>query len=155
MCTARLASAELLQARQDRVEDYITTLGRELQRQLLQDHVDLRAATEERAAEVTGADGVVRGGVGRPFCAGTVQRRLVGAHRLTGCAGTGSSPGGDERRPTDRWDTGLVNLIERAVTTESRTHHGRGASDDLDEQEGRGCDSDRSAGDQPGPTQRR
>ena len=34
--------------------------GRELTRQLYQDHLDLRAAREERLDEVTGADGVTR-----------------------------------------------------------------------------------------------
>ena len=58
--TARLGSPELLGATQARVEDYLTSAGRELQRQLLQDHLDLRAATEERQREVTGTDGVAR-----------------------------------------------------------------------------------------------
>lgn len=58
--TARLGSAELLEARHDQVEDYLTSAGRELNRQLLQDHLDLRAATEERAEAVTGTDGVAR-----------------------------------------------------------------------------------------------
>ena len=58
--TARLGSAELLGATQARVEDYLTDAGRELQRRLLQDHLDLRAATEEREREITGADGVPR-----------------------------------------------------------------------------------------------
>jgi hypothetical protein len=70
--TARLGSPELLEATQAGVEDYLTHAGRELQRQLLQDHLDLRAAVEERESEATGADGVARrrvqreGGVGWP-----------------------------------------------------------------------------------------
>ena len=58
--TARLGSAELLEATHGQVEDYLTSAGRELNRQLLQDHLDLRAATEEHAEAVTGTDGVAR-----------------------------------------------------------------------------------------------
>jgi hypothetical protein len=58
--TARLGSPELLEATQAGVEDYLTHAGRELQRQLLQDHLDLRAAVEVRQSEATGADGVAR-----------------------------------------------------------------------------------------------
>jgi len=47
------------------LEDLLAERGREVQRQLLQDHLDLRAAREERAARqhhlaVTGADGITR-----------------------------------------------------------------------------------------------
>ncbi|MEU3787918.1 hypothetical protein [Streptomyces sp900129855] len=57
----RLGSAELLSATYDRVEDYLIATGRELQRQLLQDHLDLRAAAEERLPAVTGSDNLARG----------------------------------------------------------------------------------------------
>jgi len=42
------------------LEDQLTMRGRELQRQLLQDHLDLRAVREERLPEVTGEDQVTR-----------------------------------------------------------------------------------------------
>src|SRR5260370_30878437 len=47
------------------LEDLLTERGREVQRQLLQDHLDLRAAQEEQAARrhhrsATGADGLPR-----------------------------------------------------------------------------------------------
>jgi hypothetical protein len=47
------------------LEDLVAGRGREVQRQLLQDHLDLRAAREEQAARaqhpaVTGADGITR-----------------------------------------------------------------------------------------------
>jgi len=42
------------------LEDQLTVRGRELQRQLLQDHLDLRAAREERRPEVIGEDRVTR-----------------------------------------------------------------------------------------------
>jgi len=47
------------------LEDLLAERGREVQRQLLQDHLDLRAAREEQAARqhhpaVTGADGITR-----------------------------------------------------------------------------------------------
>lgn len=58
--TQRLAEADMIGATANRVEEYITADGRELERQLLQDHLDLRAATEEREVEVTGADQVAR-----------------------------------------------------------------------------------------------
>jgi len=44
----------------DRLEELIHARGRELLRQLLQDHLDLRAVREARAGQVTGADGRVR-----------------------------------------------------------------------------------------------
>ena len=47
------------------LEDLLAERGREVQRQLLQDHLDLRAAREEQAvrehpASATGADGITR-----------------------------------------------------------------------------------------------
>jgi hypothetical protein len=44
----------------DRLEELLDTRGRQLLRQLLQDHLDLRAVRETRADQVTGADGRVR-----------------------------------------------------------------------------------------------
>lgn len=55
----RLTSPELMTATHSELEEYVIEQGRELQRLLLQAHMDLRAA-HERAAEVTGADGVRR-----------------------------------------------------------------------------------------------
>jgi hypothetical protein len=42
------------------LEDQLGMAGRELIRQLLQDHLDLRAAREQRRSAVTGADQVIR-----------------------------------------------------------------------------------------------
>jgi hypothetical protein len=58
--TAALADSDLLGAPADRVEDFLSRQGRELQRLLLQDHLDLRAAREERLPALTGTDQVTR-----------------------------------------------------------------------------------------------
>ena len=42
------------------LEEQLEARGREIQRRLLQDHLDLRAARERRREQVTGPDGVVR-----------------------------------------------------------------------------------------------
>ena len=74
--------------------------GREIQRQLLQDHLDLRAAREEQRARehatpVTGADGITRSrletGHGRQLAT------LFGAVQVTRCAW--APPGGGQRLP--------------------------------------------------------
>jgi hypothetical protein len=54
------------------LEEQLDGRGRELLRQLYQDHLDLRAVREERLLEVTGADGVARTRVERG------QRRTLG-----------------------------------------------------------------------------
>lgn len=55
----RLSSPEMMKATHSDLEEYVLEQGRELERRLLQAHMDLRAA-RERAVEVTGADGVRR-----------------------------------------------------------------------------------------------
>lgn len=42
------------------VEEFVTGAGRDVLKQMLQDHLDARAAAEPRLAEVAGADLVVR-----------------------------------------------------------------------------------------------
>jgi len=42
------------------LEGRLEALGREIQRRLLQDHLDLRAAREQRREQVTGPDGITR-----------------------------------------------------------------------------------------------
>jgi hypothetical protein len=42
------------------VEEYVQVQGRELQRRLVQEHLDVRAAAEQRAEQVVGADQVAR-----------------------------------------------------------------------------------------------
>jgi len=42
------------------LEEQLEARGREIQRRLLQDHLDLRAAREQRREQVTGADGICR-----------------------------------------------------------------------------------------------
>lgn len=53
----RLTSPDMRTAQHGQLEEYVIEQGRELQRLLLQAHMDLRAALEQRA-EVRGADGV-------------------------------------------------------------------------------------------------
>ena len=59
------------------LESLLDTEGRELQRVLLQDHLDLRAAREERIEEVAGCEGRSRG---------TVEAGTSG--RLAACSAT-------------------------------------------------------------------
>jgi hypothetical protein len=42
------------------LEEYVTTAGRELQRQLMQDQLDVRTAAEHGRARVTGTDQIER-----------------------------------------------------------------------------------------------
>jgi hypothetical protein len=58
--TARLGEAEMASCTQETLEDYLTHHGRELQRLLMQDHLDARARGEERRPVVVGADQVAR-----------------------------------------------------------------------------------------------
>jgi hypothetical protein len=55
----RLSSPEMMNATHSELEAYVIEQGRELERRLLQAHLDLRAA-RERPVSVTGADGVTR-----------------------------------------------------------------------------------------------
>ncbi len=57
---AELESAETGQCTHGELEDQLTTRSRDLMCTLVQDHLDQRAAREQRREEVTGADGVVR-----------------------------------------------------------------------------------------------
>lgn len=65
------------------LEELLTTRARELMRQLLQDHLDLRAQREQRLPEVTDADQVDRGAVEAGHCrALTTVFGLVRVSRL-------------------------------------------------------------------------
>jgi hypothetical protein len=84
-----LQSAEAAGLTAFELEDLLAERGREVQRQLLQDHLDLRAVREEQAARehrpaATGADGITRTRVE------TGHRRLLatlfGTVRVTRCA---------------------------------------------------------------------
>jgi hypothetical protein len=71
------------------LEDLLAERGREVQRQLLQDHLDLRAAREElaareRRAPATGADGITRNRVETGH--GRLLATLFGTVRVTRCA---------------------------------------------------------------------
>src|SRR6266480_6725714 len=71
------------------LEDLLAERGREVQRQLLQDHLDLRAAREEQAARqhhrsATGADGVTRSRVETGH--GRLLATLFGTVQVTRCA---------------------------------------------------------------------
>lgn len=57
---AHLSGVDMMACTQRALEEYVTTAGRELQRQLMQDQLDARAAVEARLASVAGADEVVR-----------------------------------------------------------------------------------------------
>ncbi len=56
----RLGEPEMAGRPEDVVEEFITGFGRDVLRQMLQDHLDARAAAEPRLAEVVGADEVAR-----------------------------------------------------------------------------------------------
>jgi hypothetical protein len=58
---AFVGSSEALAMAHSEMERWLCTEGRELQRQLLQQHCDLREAAERRLSIVRGADGVDRG----------------------------------------------------------------------------------------------
>jgi hypothetical protein len=58
--TTFLASGEARGLPHDQLEQWLTAEGRELQRRLLQEHLDLRAGSERRLAAVRGADAVQR-----------------------------------------------------------------------------------------------
>lgn len=74
----QLTDSPTLSWRHDRLEDLLAEQGRELQRLLLQAHLDLRAELERTAAERARRDG--RGRIGAD---GAVRRRLEsGHHRL-------------------------------------------------------------------------
>ena len=83
------------------LEDLLAERGREVQRQLLQDHLDLRAAREEQAARehrvpAAGADGITRNRVetGHQQAAGHAVRHGAGHPvRLAPAGGTQPLPG--------------------------------------------------------------
>ncbi|HEX3194239.1 MAG TPA: ISKra4 family transposase, partial [Streptosporangiaceae bacterium] len=65
MLVAELQTAAVAGLTECELEDLLAGRGREVQRQLLQDHLDLRAAREEQAVRqhhipATGADGITR-----------------------------------------------------------------------------------------------
>ena len=71
------------------LEDLLAERGREVQRQLLQDHLDLRAAREEQAARehhapATGADGITRTRLETGH--GRLLATLFGTVQVTRCA---------------------------------------------------------------------
>jgi hypothetical protein len=55
-----LAGPEAVGLGHAELEEQLDARGRELLRRLYQDHLDLRAAREQRRQQVTGADGVIR-----------------------------------------------------------------------------------------------
>ena len=84
------------------LEDLLAERGREVQRQLLQDHLDLRAAREEQAARehrapATGADGITRSRLETGH--GRLLATLFGTVRVTRCAWR--RPGAPSLRPAD------------------------------------------------------
>jgi hypothetical protein len=86
---AELQSAEAAGLTACELEDLLAERGREVQRQLLQDHLDLRAAREEQAVRqhhvpATGADGITRNRVETGH--GRLLATLFGTVRVTRCA---------------------------------------------------------------------
>ena len=84
------------------LEDLLDERGRELQRQLLQDHLDLRAAREEQAARerrppAAGADGITRSRLEAGH--GRLLASLFGTVRVTRCAWR--RPGAPNLYPAD------------------------------------------------------
>ena len=84
------------------LEDLLAGRGREVQRQLLQDHLDLRAAREEQAARehhapATGADGITRNRVETGH--GRLLATLFGTVRVARCAWR--RPGAPSLYPAD------------------------------------------------------
>ena len=84
------------------LEDLLAERGREVQRQLLQDHLDLRAAREEQAARehhapATGADGITRTRVEAGH--GRLLATLFGTVQVTRCAWR--RPGAGNLYPAD------------------------------------------------------
>ena len=84
------------------LEDLLAERGREVQRQLLQDHLDLRAAREEQAARehhapATGADGITRNRVETGH--GRLLATLFGTVRVARCAWR--RPGAPSLYPAD------------------------------------------------------
>jgi hypothetical protein len=57
---AHLSTRAMAAASAETLEDYVTSTGRELLRQVLQDQLDARAAAEVRVGSVTGTDAVER-----------------------------------------------------------------------------------------------
>ncbi|MBV7700269.1 hypothetical protein [Streptomyces sp. TRM70350] len=55
-----MSDTDMAACTQERLEDYLTQSGRELQRIAMQDYLDAAARREERLAVVTGADQVAR-----------------------------------------------------------------------------------------------
>jgi len=86
---AELQAAEAAGLTACELEDLLAERGREVQRQLLQDHLDLRAAREEQAARehhpsATGADGITRTRVETGH--GRLLATLFGTVQVTRCA---------------------------------------------------------------------
>ena len=84
------------------LEDLLAERGREVQRQLLQDHLDLRAAREEQAvrehpASATGADGITRHRLETGH--GRLLATLFGTVQVTRCAWR--RPGAPDLCPAD------------------------------------------------------
>src|SRR6266542_1881865 len=87
------------------VEDLVTGEGREVLKQVLQDHLDAWAAAEPRLAEAPGSDLVVRRRArARARPAGGHHRRPGRGHpdRLPGTHGVQSAPGRRPARPAGR-----------------------------------------------------
>jgi hypothetical protein len=86
---AELQTAEAAGLTACELEDLLAERGREVQRQLLQDHLDLRAAREEQTARehrmaATGADGITRTRLETGH--GRLLATLFGTVRVTRCA---------------------------------------------------------------------
>jgi len=100
------------------LEAQLGTAGRDLIRQLLQDHLDLRAAREERRTGVTGADQVTRSraesGHQRPLATVFGQVRVTRmAYRAPGAANLYPADAA-LNQPAGKYSHGLRRLAARA-----------------------------------------
>jgi hypothetical protein len=111
------------------LEEQLTVRGRRLQRQLLQDHFDLRAVREERLAAVTGEDGVVRthAEVGHQRMLATVFGPVAVTRIAYRAKGAGSRFVADAHAnlPASRYSHGLRRLAAQAAVVGSFEHAGQ------------------------------
>jgi hypothetical protein len=110
----RLGGPDMMACSQQVLEEYVTTAGRELQRQLMQDQLDARAAAEQRLQQVTGADEVTR----RRAEAGHTRlvATTVGRVQVTRIAYR--APGVSNLHPADK----LLSLPERMYSFPLQRH---------------------------------
>jgi hypothetical protein len=114
-----LGSSEAAGLEHAELEEQLAARGRELQRRMLQDHLDLRAARERRRDDVTGPDGSVRARAER----GHSRRLSTRFGQVTVTRIAYRAPGKGNVHPADaelnlppgRHSHGLSQMIARAA----------------------------------------